>query len=40
MLAIWSAPKEPSTLMDKIRAMRITIRHNYNPVFVLKKGTV
>jgi len=39
-LAIWNCGMGPQTLLQVFKDIRITIRKNGNPLFVIKKGAV
>jgi hypothetical protein len=39
-LAIWNCGTRPQTLFQAIKDVRITIRKNNEPIFVIKKGAV
>ena len=39
-LAIWNCGMRPQTLLQAFKDIRITIRKNYDPLIVIKKGDV
>lgn len=39
-LAVWNCGTRPQTLRQALKTTRITIRNNYYPIIVLKKGDV
>lgn len=39
-LAIWNGGKRPQTFFQAIKDVRITIRKDYNPIIVIKKGAI
>ena len=39
-IAIWNCGMRPQTLWQAIKDTRITIRKDYEPIFVIKKGDV
>jgi hypothetical protein len=39
-IAIWNCGMQPQSFLKSIKDTRITIRKNYNPIFVIKKGDV
>lgn len=39
-LAIWNCGMRPQTLWQAIKDVRITIRYDYRPILVIKKGDV
>ena len=37
-LAIWNCGKRPQSFRQVLKDIRITIRKNHKPIFVIKKG--
>ena len=39
-LAIWSTPTMPCSWLDILKSMRITIRKDHKPIYIIKKGEI